>query len=127
MLRDMDALEIVCVLKAPAELFVNGAKAADLGAGLSSTCLPMAPGPVHVQAKRGGVCAVDFTPPEWISAKPYRTDRLVYAYSSKCAETGREIFGDAPQPVSDEYAEGPDGRPNWQLRLPAGSRPAENK
>ncbi|MEK6794477.1 MAG: endo-1,3-alpha-glucanase family glycosylhydrolase [Spirochaetota bacterium] len=110
-----DIIDVAAILAAPAEVWVNGRKRMDAAAGLSSVQIPMEIGAVRVEIRRGGKTVVDLKPPEWITDKPYRTDRFNFGYSSRCEAMYKELFGEKPPFVSDEYAE-TDGVPNWKTR-----------
>ncbi|MBI4978940.1 MAG: hypothetical protein HZC28_15790 [Spirochaetes bacterium] len=115
MIPAQDIIDAAAILELPAELWVNGKKRADAPAGFSSVQIPMETGPVNVEIKRGGKTVVEMRPPEWITDKPYRTDRFTYGFSSRCNDMYKELFGELPPFVSDEYAE-VDGVPNWKKR-----------
>ncbi len=114
--RAQDIIDVVTILTAPAELFVNGKKRCEAPKGIHSIQIPMEIGPVHIEVRRKGITVVDLTPPEWITDKPYRTDRFTYAYSSECENIYKELFGHTPAVISDEYAQDEDGIPNWYKR-----------
>jgi hypothetical protein len=99
-----DSIEVVTILKAPAELIVNN-RTVRVASGLLSTRFPMEPGQVNILVKRKGEKVFDFTTPEGITDKPYRTDRLTYCFSSECSNFYKAIFGDLPQEFSTEYAQ----------------------
>lgn len=109
-------IEVVTILNDEATLVVNGKPRGTVGKGLVSTYVPLAPGKVCVQVLRGGKAIIDLTAPEWITDKPYRGDRITYAWSSECAAIHKAIFGDLPLISSDEYAEDEQGMPNWKKR-----------
>lgn len=111
----MNIIDAAAILKAPGEVWVNGVKRLSADAGLISVQVPMTAGPVSVEIRRNGAVAASMRTPEWISEKPYRTDRLIYAYSSKCNAMYKELFGGAIGSV-DEYAEDASGMPNWKKR-----------
>jgi hypothetical protein len=114
---DDDHIEIVTLLTQPAELSFRGRKIGDVGAGLVSTVLPLSPGQVSVGVARAGQSVIDFTAPEWITDAPYRYDRFTVTFSSQSDELYRQVFGpDAKRVYLNEYAEGPDGVPNWKKR-----------
>lgn len=110
-----DIIDVAAILTTPAEVWVNGKKRMDAPAGLSSVQIPMEIGAVRVEIRRGGKTVVDLRPPEWITDKPYRTDRFNFGYSSRCEAMYKELFGEKPPFISDEYAE-TDGVPNWKIR-----------
>jgi hypothetical protein len=111
-----DFIDVVCILNSEAELYVRGQRVASVGRGLSSTLVPSSPGPVSAEVRRAGKPVLSVTAPEWITDKPYRTDRMTYVYSSDNDQAFHAIFGDVPVPVSDEYAQDKDGVPNWKKR-----------
>lgn len=87
-----DAIEVVTILREPGELTINRTVVGMVPAGLTASRIPIETGPVHVVVKRGGVAAVDFTTPEWITDRPFRTDRETYAFSSECRNLYADIF-----------------------------------
>ena len=109
-------IEVVTILKDEATLVVNGRERGKVGPGLVSTYLPMEPGRVRMQVLRGGKAVIDLAAPEWITDKPYRGDRITYAWSSECAAIHKDLFGNLPLISSDEYAENEPGVPNWKKR-----------
>lgn len=101
-----DNIEVVTILDEPGEVFVNGRSLGTVGAGLKVSVTPSEPGPVHVQVKRSGETFIDFTPPEWITDQPFRTDLLTYAYSSQFDEIYRQLYpADAPVIESTQYVD----------------------
>jgi len=111
---DEDGIEVVTILREPAVVVVRGVPRR-APAGLAATTFPMRPGPVYVRVERRGTPFIEFTCPEWITRQPYRTDRLTYCYSSDFPRLFRDLFGDRPPWVSDEYAE-TQAMPNWRKR-----------
>jgi Glycosyl hydrolase family 71 len=99
-----DSVEVVTILKAPAELMVNGAKVS-VKPGIISTKFILAPGRVSVAVVRKREKVIDFITPEGITGKPYRTDRLIYCFSSEFYNFHKAIFGDLPPEFSTEYAQ----------------------
>ncbi|RYY34258.1 MAG: hypothetical protein EOP46_14000 [Sphingobacteriaceae bacterium] len=100
--RFEDSIDVVTILPSSAMLKVNGEEK-PVAAGLQSTKFPSKPGAVELSVSRDGKQTVHFITPEWITDKPYRTDRLTYVYSSKDAEYHKDIFGDMPPIQSTEY------------------------
>jgi hypothetical protein len=98
-----DSIEVVTILKAPAELMVNGVKVS-VKPGIVSTKFNQVPGRVSVAVARRGEKVIDFTTPEGITDKPYRTDRIIYCFSSEFQNFHKAIFGDLPPEFSTEYA-----------------------
>ena len=62
------------------------------------------PGSVKVLVSRAGEKTIDFFTPEWITDQPYRTDRLIYCFSSEFYNFQKDIFGTLPPVYSTEYA-----------------------
>ena len=62
------------------------------------------PDSVNVAVSRKGEKVIDFSMPEWITNKPYRTDRLIYCFSSEFYNFHKDVFGDLPSVFSTEYA-----------------------
>jgi hypothetical protein len=100
-----DSIEVVTILKAPADLTVNN-KTLRVGQGIVSSRFDMIPGNVDVSVSRNNTPLIQFTTPEGITNKPYRTDRIIYCYSSECSTFYKALFGDLPQQYSHEYDEG---------------------
>jgi hypothetical protein len=98
-----DSIEVVTILKAPAELTVNGAKVS-VKQGIASTKFGQDIGRVSVSVSRKGEKVIDFITPEGITDKPYRTDRIIYCFSSEFFNFHKDIFGDLPPEFSTEYA-----------------------
>ena len=82
---------------------VNGNVIGRVAAGLHASHVPSTPGRVRVQVKRGDGAFIDFTTPEAITDRPYRTDRFTYAYSSEFGRIFSGLFGDAAPFTSCEY------------------------
>ena len=100
---DEDAIEVVTILNRSANLTINGKSMGRVDAGLQVRRIPSEPGRVRVQISREGKAVIDFTTPEAITNKPYRTDRFTYAYSSEFGRIFRELFGDTKPLTSSEY------------------------
>jgi hypothetical protein len=75
----------------------------DVKPGLVSTKFAQVPGKVEVSVMRDGKKTVDYIAPEWITDKPYRTDRLIYSFSNEFARYHYSIFGNFPPLYSREY------------------------
>jgi hypothetical protein len=99
-----DSVEVVTILKAPAELTVNNITV-KVKPGIVSTKFNHEPGKVSVAVSRKGEKVIDFSTPEGITSKPYRTDRIIYCFSSEFYNFHKEIFGDLPPIFSTEYAQ----------------------
>jgi hypothetical protein len=111
-----DFVDVETILTAPATLYFKGRKIGIVGAGLQSTMIPTEPGQVSIKLLRKGKVVLKLAAPEWITDAPYRTDRGTFAYSSDEAAQYKDIFGAGTPLVSDEYAQGKDGVPNWKKR-----------
>ena len=99
-----DDIEVVTILKSPAQVFINGKHAGDVQAGIQAVRLPSEPGAVKVEVKRGQKLLFELKPPEQITETPFRTDRLTYMYSSRFDEYFQYIFGSSKQvPTSQSY------------------------
>ncbi len=113
-----DGVDILTLLKKDADIYYKGQKVGTAKAGLNVLKVKAQLGKVEVQVKREGQLVCSVTPPEWITDKPYRTDRLTYMFSSRCEEMFHTLYGkDLKLPISDEYAEETPGLPNWKKRL----------
>lgn len=97
-----DSIEIISILSSPAQISINDKKAM-VAAGLQSTRFAAAAGPVAVSLIRNDKEVEKLVCPEWITDKPYRTDRLTYSFSNQSAASLKKIFGDAALPFSTEY------------------------
>ncbi|MBN1599632.1 MAG: hypothetical protein JW894_15160 [Bacteroidales bacterium] len=97
-----DSVEVVTILTEPAQVSINGTTK-DVKSGIVSTRFDQKPGKVHVTVKHNDVTTVDFVAPEWITDKPYRTDRLIYSFSSEFSRYHYSIFGNLPPVYSREY------------------------
>ena len=99
---DEDSIEVVTIIKEPAQLTVNN-KTITVKAGVVSSKFDMVPGKVNVAVTRKNAPVLSFKTPEGITDKPYRTDRLIYSYSSECLNFHKSIFGNLPILESNEY------------------------
>ena len=97
-----DSVEVVTILSKPAVVSVNG-EDKKVNSGLVSTKFDHKPGAVNVIVNRNNEKSIDFTTPEWITDTPYRTDRLIYCFSSEFSQFHKAIFGDLPPLLSTEY------------------------
>jgi hypothetical protein len=97
-----DSIEIVTILKEKSELSVKD-ETMEVLPGLQSTRFSALPGEVKVSLKRKGITVVQFVCPEWITGKPYRTDRLTYSFSNQFPAFYKAVFGDYPIMYSKEY------------------------
>lgn len=115
-LKTLDFIDAVVILQAPGEVWMNGKKVLAAGAGLSSVQVPMKAGPIFLEIRRGAKVVKSLRPPEWITDRPYRTDRLIVGYSTECDAFVKENFPGLVLPGTDEYAEDGSGVPNWKKR-----------
>jgi hypothetical protein len=97
-----DSIEVVTILPSPAQLQVNN-KTVTVTAGLQSSKFASETGPVKVKILRNGNITQQFITPEWITDKPYRTDRLTYSYSTEYQNFQHELFGNMPPIYSLQY------------------------
>jgi hypothetical protein len=97
-----DSIEVVTILPASAKLTLNN-ETVYVPAGLSSRKFEQEEGRVAISLSRNGEKTVDFFAPEWVTDKPYRTDRIIYSISSEFARFHKYIFGDLPPAYSREY------------------------
>jgi hypothetical protein len=111
-----DSIEVVTILKAQAELMVNK-KTVVVKAGIVSSKFDMVTGNVDVTVSRNGQTLIDYTTPEGITDKPYRTDRLIYSFSSEFCNFHKDIFGDLPPLYSTEYSKVNKGLKESYIRI----------
>ena len=97
-----DSIDVVTILPKPGQLRVNG-ETVDVPAGLTSTKFKSQPGAVNVAVLRNGVVTKSFVTPEWITDKPYRTDKLTYTFGTEYMNFNHDIFGDKPILYSTQY------------------------
>jgi hypothetical protein len=99
-----DVIEVVTLLKDDGEVTVNGVTK-KVAKGLQSTQFAQEAGQVSVSVSRNGDQVLNFDAPEWITEHPYRTDRMIYAFSSEFMNFHKSIFGNLPPIYSLEYNE----------------------
>ncbi len=97
-----DVIEVVTLLKEQADVTVNG-ETKSVPRGLVSSDFPYSTGPVSVAVQRGDETTVRFETPECITDHPYRTDRMIYSFSSEFMQFHKALFGDYPPVYSTEY------------------------
>lgn len=97
-----DSVEVVTIAKGKSVLTVNRHKA-NVEAGLQSNRFAPTTGEVNVSLQRDGWETIHFVCLEWITDKPYRTDRLTYSVSSEFPSFYKEVFGNYPLIFSAEY------------------------
>lgn len=98
-----DVIELITHLKRPSDLELNGQSLGTVAAGLQVKRVPTGPGPVALRVNRPGKPVLAVTGDEWITDKPYRTDRLTYGKSTLFDAYFRTLYGDVEPPVSAEY------------------------
>ena len=101
-LASEDSLEVITILKKKGELFYNK-QSNIVYAGLQSTRFAAMAGPQSISLRRNGKEEEKLDCPEWITTKPYRTDKLTFSFSNKTLITLKEIFGDFLTAFSKEY------------------------
>ncbi|HEV7783413.1 MAG TPA: endo-1,3-alpha-glucanase family glycosylhydrolase [Chitinophagaceae bacterium] len=100
-----DSIEVITLLSKKSQVQVNDDQK-EVAAGLQSTKFPARAGAVIVTVKRNKAVTGTLRCPEWITDKPYRTDRLTCSYSNQCDSFYRYLFGDHPVISSEEYNPG---------------------
>ena len=98
-----DVIELVTHLKSPAELELGGQLLGRVARGLKVARVPIRTGAVELGVKRGGKTVLSVVGDEWITDKPYRTDRLTYGKSSRFGFYFERLYGGVEPPVSNEY------------------------
>lgn len=97
-----DAIEVVTLLNAPADLEVNGHKT-KAQKGFSVLRFPMETGQVSVNITRNNQSTVKFRTPEGITAHPYRSDRITYTFSSEFDHFYKDLYPGFRPIYSSEY------------------------
>lgn len=97
-----DYIEVVTLLQARGILKVNE-KPINVDAGFISTKFPMQLGPIRVTLIRNNKTIINFTTPEGITDKPYRSDRITYTFSSEFDNFYRNLFDGFKPEYSHEY------------------------
>jgi hypothetical protein len=97
-----DSIEVVSLLKSPAQVVVNGHKA-NATAGLSVNRFQMQNGPVDVSLSRNNSPRLHFKTPEGITDKPYRADRITYTFSSEFDNFYNNLYPGFKPQYSYEY------------------------
>jgi hypothetical protein len=96
-----DSIEVISILKEKCRLSVNDQQAM-VASGLQSTKFTAKPGVVSITVKRNDQIIEQLICPEWITDKPYRTDRLTYSYSNQSQQFYHSIFPDDYRAISSE-------------------------
>jgi hypothetical protein len=86
-----DSIEVITIVKGISTLIVNN-KSVDVSPGLHSTKFAATPGQVKIVLRRNGINVEEFVTPEWITNKPYRTDRLTFSYSNQSNNFYNSVF-----------------------------------
>jgi hypothetical protein len=104
-----DFIEVVTLLKEPAEVLINGQPAGTAKAGIDAVRIPTEVGPVSFVVLRDGKEVLSLEATEWITDKPHRTDRHTYGYSTVEEDYLQLLFGDDRRSIfpSREYAQAP--------------------
>ena len=100
--KNDDSIDVVTILKEPAQLKVNG-EIVNVLAGIQSTKFVMKPGAVKVAVIRNSIETKNFTSPEWITRVPYRTDMMTYTYDTEYQNFHKDLFGNRAPQLSLEY------------------------
>ncbi len=87
-----DQIELVTLLTAPANCFMNNQAMGKTPAGYHVHRIPSEPGPVRVKVVRANKTVIEFQSPVEITSAPLRTNRLTQSYSSD-HETIRTALG----------------------------------
>lgn len=101
-LNTEDSIDVVTILPEEGEIEVNKIRKT-VASGLQSTRFASVPGPVAITFFRNDQPVQKLSCPEWITDKPYRTDRLTYSFSNQSKATMQKIFGNIELPLSQEY------------------------
>jgi hypothetical protein len=127
-------INIITFLKQPAVIMLNGKKIADAKGDVNGSGdvevfkVPLEAGKVELTILRDNKPVIQLAGTEWITDKPFRTDRLTYCLSSLCDDYYSDIFGkDAPRYFLQQYAEDVSGVPNWKAGKAIGVRYSDGK
>lgn len=97
-----DSIEVVSIAREKSRIVVNN-ETREVEAGLRSTRFPAKTGAVNIVLERNNTVLETLNCPEWVTDKPYRTDRLTYSISNQCKTFYQTLFGNFPAAVSNEY------------------------
>ncbi|WP_170827287.1 endo-1,3-alpha-glucanase family glycosylhydrolase [Arcticibacter eurypsychrophilus] len=97
-----DSIEVLTLLKGPAEISLNG-QLKKGKSGLSVFRFPMKTGNVKVSVLRDHHSVLQFLTPEGITDKPYRSDRITYTYSSEFKTFYMDLYKGFKPLYSSEY------------------------
>lgn len=100
-----DVVEIVTILKEAGDITV-GDKTVRVNTGLQLSRFPAAPGSVSIVLARNNTAIEKLVCPEWITGKPYRTDRLTYTFSNRSLFYYQQLFDGREVMLSTEYNPG---------------------
>ena len=78
-----DRIELVTLLKKPAQVMINDTAVGRVGAGLQVSSIPSAVGPVRVRLERDGVAFISYVAPIEITGNPIRDNRLTVSFSNR--------------------------------------------
>ena len=109
-----DFIEAAVILTAPAKIYLNQKYLGTFPKGITVKRIASRPGKVSLKAVRKGKVLFNFAAPEWITDKPYRTDRFTYSFSSEYMKYWKSIFGNRKMETSCEYAEDAKNIPQWK-------------
>jgi hypothetical protein len=97
-----DSIEVISILPDQADISI-GNKTVAVMKGLQSTKFPAVAGPVKILLQKENKELDKLVCPEWITDKPYRTDRLTYSFSNQSTSFYRELFNGHDLMRSEEY------------------------
>lgn len=87
-----DRIELVTLLREPAECMINNHNFGTVKAGLQVHSIPMELGKVKVRLTRNGKEIIHYTAPVPITGKPHRTNRMTYSYSNLFQQEFDQLF-----------------------------------
>ena len=133
--EDDDFINLFAYFRKPVFVYINGERVGKVSPKkVSMFKVPTKPGKVHVEAKSGAETVMELEPPEPITDKPFRTDRLTYCYSTEFDRYYDALFGKAaPRYYLRQYQTDSDGVPFWKkgrsvgVRHPDGREPSEEE
>jgi hypothetical protein len=86
-----DGIEVVTILSADALLILNN-DTVKVNKGMSVSKFKERAGPLKISIELNNKSFISFSPPEFITNKPFRTDRLTYSYSNETEAYYKELF-----------------------------------
>lgn len=127
-------IHAVTFLKKPADVMLNGRKIGkakgkgEIEVFKVSMQDVVKSGKVELTILRNDKPTIQLTGTEWITEKPFRTDRMTYAVSSEYETYYSDIFGkESPRYFLQQYAEDEPGIPNWKRGKSVGVRYSDGK